>query len=187
MPCCSEGPSSETDTGSRSLHVGPAHLITTCVYSCFCCCFWGIWALPSLTQDFSSLIRDPTTPPTAEAQSLNHWTAREVPLELGVVLNVRLDLLGRLCLLTLVAMDFLDRKPRNWRQRNSLLFLVIKSRGTLLQLRGVYPLGSSVHRVSQTRVLERVAMPFSRGSFHAVILNGKTDQKLLFRTSKPVI
>ena len=68
--------------------------------------FWGIWALPSLTQDFSSLIRDPTTPPTAEAQSLNHWTARDVPLELGVVLNVRLDLLGRLCLLTLVAMDF---------------------------------------------------------------------------------
>ena len=52
-------------------------------------------------------------------------------------MNVCLDLLGRLCLLTLVAMDFLDRKLRNWRQRNSLLFSVIKSRGTLLQLRGV--------------------------------------------------
>ena len=26
---------------SGSLHVGPAHLITTCVYSCFCCCFLG--------------------------------------------------------------------------------------------------------------------------------------------------
>ena len=69
--------------------------------------FWGIWALPSLIQDFSSLIKDHTAPPTAEARSLNHWTAREVPLELGVALNVRLDLLGRLCLL-IVAMDFLD-------------------------------------------------------------------------------
>ena len=32
----------------------------------------GMW-------DLSSLTRDEPAPPAVEAQSLNHWTAREVP------------------------------------------------------------------------------------------------------------
>ena len=33
-----------------------------------------------------------------------------------------------------------------------------------LQLHGLYPLGSSVHGILQARILEWVAIPFSRGS-----------------------
>ena len=36
-----------------------------------------------------------------------------------------------------------------------------------LQSCGLYPLGSSVHGILQARILERVAIPFSRGIFLA--------------------
>ena len=38
---------------------------------------------PCGMQDFSSPTRDEPVPPALGAQSLNHWTAREVPLMFG--------------------------------------------------------------------------------------------------------
>ena len=46
----------------------------------FICLFWLHWNKdPGSLQDLSSPTRDQTMRPTVEAQSLNHWTAREVP------------------------------------------------------------------------------------------------------------
>ena len=44
------------------------------------CLFWLHWNKgPGSLQDLSSPTRDQTMRPAVEAQSLNHWTAREVP------------------------------------------------------------------------------------------------------------
>ena len=55
-----------------------------CVYllrSLFVFCLFFFLFLASLhgIQDLSSLTRDRTHAPAVEAQSVNHWTAREVP------------------------------------------------------------------------------------------------------------
>ena len=44
---------------------------------CFCFMFWFFW--PWDMWDLSSLTRDQTHTPCIRRQSLNHWTAREVP------------------------------------------------------------------------------------------------------------
>ena len=41
--------------------------------------FWVFLAAPCSMWDLSSWIRDRTRSPALKVQSLNHWTAREVP------------------------------------------------------------------------------------------------------------
>ena len=41
--------------------------------------FFSFMAAPQDMWDLSSPTRNQTQPPAVEAQSLNHWTAREVP------------------------------------------------------------------------------------------------------------
>ena len=50
---------------------------------------------------------------------------------------------------------------------------VTKSCPTLCDLMGCSPPGSSVHEISQTRILERVAISFSRGSPHVSYIAGR--------------
>ena len=42
--------------------------------------FFNFLALSPSMQDLSSPTRDRAAPPAVEAHSLNHWTAREVPV-----------------------------------------------------------------------------------------------------------
>ena len=64
------------------------------------------------------------------------------------------------------------RKSNNWNFSWRLFFLFMKMKVSVAQLyltlcdpMDCSPPGSSVHGISQARILEWVAMPFSRGSF----------------------
>ena len=54
-------------------------------------------------RDLSSLTRDRTCAPAVEAQSSNHWTAREVPCVLFIYLYIFNDYLFRLCRVSVAA------------------------------------------------------------------------------------
>ena len=52
--------------------------------------FFFFLTTPQGLQDLSSLTRDPTGDPAAEARSLNHWTTREVLLLMLLLTHFRL-------------------------------------------------------------------------------------------------
>ena len=89
---------------------------------------------------YGILVSPPGMEPMAlalEVQSLNHWTSREVPVILVCTFVVSLW-----CICVLVAQSCL----------------------TLCDPMDCSPPGSSVHGVSQARILEWVPISFSRGS-----------------------
>ena len=114
--------------------------------------FWlqGMW-------DFSFPTRDWTLTPYIGACRLNHWTAGEVP---------RLHLYWPLY-------SFPQLRNNSNRYLNTILTvystccfccLVPKSCPTLSNPMDCSPPGSAVHGISQARILEWVAISFSRGS-----------------------
>ena len=84
-------------------------------------------------------------PPAVEAWSLNHWTAREF-----------------------LAFAFLRILFLRWNMKNSKLCVLraksLQSCPTLCDPMDCSPPGSSVHGISQARILEWVAISFSTGS-----------------------
>ena len=92
--------------------------------------------------DLSSLTRDGTCVPCFGRQILNHWTTREVP---GCPFTPP-------CLCSCCFIDL----------QNCMKVLVAQSCPTLCNPTEYSPSGSSVRGISQARIVEWVAIPFSR-------------------------
>ena len=150
--------------------------------------FWpqGVWDLGSLTRDW-------THTPCIGRQRLNHWITREVPsvfhlhfempygdCEKALRLSNRIPLGihstswsgSMLYWLGLVGkpaslVTFWDVKMWNNNKLRlwvAVVVLVAKLCLTLCNPMDCSPPGSSLHGISQARILEWVAVPFSRGS-----------------------
>ena len=109
-------------------------------------------------------------PPAVEVWSPNHWTARELPI-VEFLFYVRAILsLRRKSLYNKYFVTYTQEYSARWRNvfrcLSDLLFshLVAKSCPTLLWPHGCSPPGSSILGISQARILEWVAVSFSRGS-----------------------
>ena len=104
-------------------------------------------------------------PSPVEVQDLNHWTTREVPLTALHVVTWSTRLLETSSILTFKLFGIGEITYKNALRMLFCCCLVAKSCPTLCNPIDCSPSGSSVHGISQARIVERTAIFFCRGSF----------------------
>ena len=116
-----------------------------------------IWLCQMFSYGMQELVPWPgmePRPPALGAQNLSHWTIRDIPICLFLVCFISKET---------GAQKGHDIVPsltvHNWQK-----MLVAQSCLTLCNPMDCSSPGSSVHRISQARILEWVAISFSRGS-----------------------